>query len=210
MDSNDIRSQINAAFEHEDRTKTVAKLLAEHLARAGASLTPAQQTDCLNFVKAYIREAPDIMDAAFHAAQQAGVLDATRPIFDAAFNYWAEQHDFIPDKLGLIGVADDAYLTRMFMEAVSGLHAAKAGRPLLSVDLGPANRVMRGLIGEPIVTQLDALVGQTIAGQMIQSGLQQLAGFGSLDLSMPGYGNYISQYDIDHEVNVRLGAMGVV
>ncbi len=206
MDSNDIRSQIKAAFEHEDRTKTVAK----HLARAGVSLTPAQQTDCLNFVKAYIRETPDIMDAAFHAAQQAGVADATRPIFDAAFNYWAEQHDFIPDNLGLIGLADDAYLTRMFIEAVSGLHAARAGRPLLSVDLGPANRVMRGLIGEPIVTQLDALVGQTIAGQTIQSGLQQLAGFGSLDLNMPGYGDYISQYEIDQEVNVRLGAMGVV
>ncbi len=210
MNTNDIRSQINDALDHEERTKTVANLLIEHLKKIEVHLTPAQQTDCLNFVKAYVRETPDIMDAAFHAAQQAGVLDATRPIFDAAFSYWAEQHDFIPDNLGLIGLADDAYLTRMFIEGVSGLHAATAGRPLLSIDLGPPNRVMRGLIGEPIATQLDALVGQTLAGQMIQSGLQQLAGFGSLGLNMPGYGNYMEQYDIDREVDVRLGAMGVV
>lgn len=208
MNSDYIRSQINAAFDHEERTKTVANLLSEHLKRIGVHLTFEQQTDCLNFVKAYIRETPDILDAAFHAAQQVGVLESMQPIFNSAFNYWAEEHDFIPDNLGLIGLADDAYLTRMFIEGASGLHAASTGQPLLSIDLGPPNRVMRGLIGEPIATQLDALVGQTLAGQMIQSGLQQLAGFGSLGLDMPGFGSYMDQYEIDRQVDHQMGLIG--
>jgi len=210
MNSNDIRSQIGEALKHEEQTKTVANLLRQHLRNIGVSMTPAQQGDALNFVKAYISETPNIMDAAFHAANQAGKMNELRPIFDTSFNYWTEKQDYIPDTLGLIGLADDAYLTRMFMEAVSSLHAAQTGQPLLSIDLGPANRVMRGIIGEPIATTLDAAVGQTIAGQMIQAGLQQLGGFGGLNLNMPGYGNYMSQYEIDHQVDVQLGAMGVI
>jgi len=210
MDSNDIRSQISAALENEEKTKSTANRLTEHLRNSGLSMTPAQQEDTLNFVKAYISETPDVIDAAFHAADQAGKLGELQPIFDTSFNYWAEQQDYIPDTLGLIGLTDDAYLTRMFMESISSLHAAQTGQPLLSIDLGPANRVMRGLIGEPIATSLDAAVGQTIAGQMIQAGLKQLGGFGGLNLNMPGYGNYMSQYEIDRQVDVQLGAMGVI
>lgn len=209
MNSDDIRSQVKAALEHEEQTKTAANLLTEHLRKSGLSMAPAQQESTLNFIKAYISETPDVMDAAFHAADQAGKLNELQPILDTSFNYWTEQNDYIPDSLGLIGLTDDAYLTRMFMESVSSLHAAQTGQPLLSIDLGPANRVMRGLIGEPIATSLDAAVGQTIAGQMIQAGLQQLGGFGGLNLNMPGYGNYMSQYEIEDQVNVQLGAMGI-
>ena len=132
-------------------------------------------------------------------------------LIDAAFAYWAEELDFIPDNLGLIGLADDAYLTRMFMETISGMHIQQTGQPLLSIDLGPPNRVMRNLIGEPMVTQLEAHIGQTIANQLMQTSLQQLMNFGGpFNLGMPDYGNYMSQYQLDQEVNVRLGAMGVV
>ena len=209
MNSNDIRSLMNFAFEHEEQTQTVAMLFADTLAATGVPLTLAQQTEYLEFVKGYVRETPDIMDAAYHAAQQDRALDAMQPIFDAAFSYWSEQHDFIPDNHGLIGLADDAYLTRMFMESVSDLHSANTGHPLLSIDLAPANRMMRSIIGEPIVSQLEALIGQTVASQMIQAGLQNLAGFGSLDLNVSGYSDYISNYEIDQDVNIGLGAMGI-
>jgi uncharacterized membrane protein YkvA (DUF1232 family) len=125
MNSNDIRSQISAALENEEQTKSAANRLTERLKNSGLSMTPAQQEDTLNFVKAYISETPDLMDAAFHAADQAGKLSELQPIFDTSFNYWAEQQDYIPDTLGLIGLTDDAYLTRMFMESISSLHAAQ-------------------------------------------------------------------------------------
>ncbi len=210
MNSNTVRAQIQEAIEHEEKTGNVAKTLDQHLAAHGLSLTSEQQAECLGFIKAYVSETPEIMDAAYAAAQQAGVLGSVQPIFDTAFQYWATGYDFIPDHLGLIGLTDDAYLTRMFLESISNLHCQQTGGPLLGVDLGPANRVMRGLIGEPVASQLDAAVGQTIAAQAIQAGMQQLAAFtGGLDFAMPNLGA-INQYEIDREVDVRLGAMGVV
>ena len=211
MNTKDIRAQIKRAFDHEKRTGNVAKLLANHLARMGVSMTAQRQAECLSFVKAYIQETPDIMDTAFRSAKQAGAMDSMRPIFDAAVNYWAEPYDLIPDNLGLIGLTDDAYLTRLFIETISNLHQQRAGHPLLSVDLGPANRVMHGLIGEPTATQLDAIVGQTAAGSMIQAGLEQLLGFeAGFNLDMAGYDPFMTNYEIDRAVDVKLGAMGVV
>ena len=211
MNSHDIRAQIDRAFAEEERSGDTARLLAEHSANTGLNLTLAQQADCLTFVKAYIHETPDIMDAAFQAAQESNMLGTMQPVLDAAFNYWAEQQDYIPDNLGVIGLVDDAYLTRMFMESISGLHAQQTGRPLLSIDLGPANRVMRNIIGEPLVTQLEAHVGQTIASQLMQASMEQLMNFGgSFNLGIPDFGNYMSQYEIDRDVDIKLGAMGVV
>lgn len=69
---------------------------------------------------------------------------------------------------------------------------------------------MRHLIGEPIASQLDALVAQHVVGPMIQSGLQQLMSFGQLNMAMPGFGNYMSLYEIDRSVDVQMGAMGIV
>lgn len=210
MDSNQIRTMINSAIEHEEQTGNLAALLSEHLARNGFQLTAQQQSDCLSFLKAYISEIPDIMDAAYNAAQKAGVLPSMQPIFDVAFQYWADAYDFIPDNLGLVGYADDAYLTRMFMETISNLHQQQTGKSLLGVDLGPPNRLMRNLIGEPVATQLDTVLGQTIASQMIQTSMQQLFSFtGGLNIGMPNLDG-INNYDIQHEVDVRLGAMGVV
>jgi hypothetical protein len=205
MNSNDIRSQIKKAIEHEERTNTVAKVLADKK-NTGARLTLEQQKNCLNFIKEYIRETPDIMDAVYRAAQQVGALNQVSPIFDTAFNYWTNQYDYIPDNVGLGGLMDDAYLTRMFLESVSNIHALSTGRPLLSIDLRSPNNAMRALIGEPIATMLDTAVGQTIAGQMIQAGLQQLGGIGAFNLNMPT----LSTYDIQEEAKLRLGAMGVV
>lgn len=210
MDSNAIREQIRKAMEHEDRTGAAASMVSRHVADNRISMTAQQQAECLLFVKAYVGETPDIMDAAFHAARQAGVLQTVQPVFDAAFQYWAEPHDYIPDHLGLMGLTDDAYLTRMFMETISNLHHQQAGGPLLGVDLGPPNRVMRHLIGEPIATQLDAAVGQTVAAQVIQASLQGLSAFtGGLNFPMGDLGQ-INQYDIDRQVDVQMGALGIV
>jgi uncharacterized membrane protein YkvA (DUF1232 family) len=209
MDSNDIRKQIEDALAHEQRTGDTAKLLAQYCANRGLNMSAAQQSDCLDFIKAYIRETPALMDVAYNAAQQAALLARFQPIFDAAFSYWFAYYDFIPDTHGLVGIADDSYLTRMLLESVSGIHLQQTGQPLLSIDLGPANRLMRGLIGEPIASQLDGLVGQTVAGQVISSNLQQLMNFGQLNLTMPSYGGYMNQYQIDREVDIRLGAMGI-
>lgn len=210
MNSDTVRTQIRGAVAHEQKTGNVAKTLAQHLAARGASLTPQQQGECLGFIQAYVAGTPDIMDAAYAAAKKQGVLGPIQPIFDTAFQYWATGHDYIPDHLGLIGLTDDAYLTRMLLESVSNIHRQRTGAPLLGLDLGPPNRVMRGLIGEPVASQLDAVVAQAVAGQAIQAGMQQIAHLmGGATFGMPSLGA-MNQYEIDRAVDVQLGAMGVV
>lgn len=208
MDSDDIRAQIHEALERDARTGTAAGLLEEHLHKTGVSWTAANRTVCLDFVKAYIAETPDIMDAVFTAASETGVLDEVRPIFDAAFSYWAEENDYIPDSLGLFGLTDDAYLTHVFMETVSSRQADRTGYPLLSIDLGPPNRVMRDLIGEPVASALDAAVTQTVDGQTIQGALHRLERLPALSLEIPGYGSLAAHHEMKQKVDVRLGTMG--
>lgn len=74
MNSNDVRRMIARAVDHEERTGNTAKLLARHCSSLGVPLGEDAQSDCVNFLAAYIRETPDLMDAAFEAARQAGVL----------------------------------------------------------------------------------------------------------------------------------------
>lgn len=213
MNSNDIRSQIQQAVEKEQRTGDVDRALTAHLGRTGASMSEQQRTECLRFITAYIQETPEILDAAYSAARGAGVLQSVQPILDVAFNYWADPNDVLPDHLGLLGLVDDAYLSLLFIETISSLHQQQTGAPLLSVDLGPANRVMRGLIGEPFATQLDAAVGQTVAAQAIQASMQQLMQFGGgLNFGMSGLGamqSAINMHEIEQQVDVQLGAMGI-
>jgi uncharacterized membrane protein YkvA (DUF1232 family) len=208
MDSNDLRSRIGRAIKEDERTRGAEAAIVDQLRRTGGSLTEEQMAGLVGFIRAYVQETPDILDAVFGAAGQAGVLDGLRPVFGAAFQYWAEENDLIPDHLGLVGLTDDAYLSRHLMEVASGLTQQRTGRPLLNVDLGPPNRVMRGLLGEPFASQLDAVVAQTVAAQVIQAGLQQLAGFGAMFPLMTaglGVGSYSTS---SYENDVRLAAMG--
>jgi len=208
MDSNDLRSQIGRVIQEDERTRSAATAITNQARRMGASLTEEQKAGLVGFVRAYVQETPDILDAVFAAASQAGVLDGLRPVFDAAFQYWAEENDFIPDHMGLLGLADDAYLSRHLMEVASGLTQQRTGRPLLNVDLGPPNQLMRGLLGEPFASQLDAIVAQTVAAQMIQAGLQQLAGFGAMFPLMTSGLGAGSNSDLSYEADLRLAAMG--
>jgi len=68
MNSNDIRRKVTQAIDHEERTGNTAKLLARHCSSQRVQLTQKAQSDCVNFLTAYIRETPDFMDAAFQAA----------------------------------------------------------------------------------------------------------------------------------------------
>jgi len=203
MNSKDLRLIIGKAIKKDERTGTVEMLLAN------ASVSEEYRTATVRFVREYIRHVPDVLDAAHAAAKRANVLGGMQPIFNAAFNYWAAPDDLIPDRTGLFGLADDAYLSLHLIEVASNLHQQQSGQALLAIDFGEANRWMRNLLGEFVASQLDAIVAQTIAEQAIQIGLHQLAGFlGAFPLSVPGFFGGASYADISREADIRLGAMG--
>lgn len=209
MDSNDLRSKIDRAVKDDQRTKKVAKFVAERMKNAGGSRTSQEQAAAVAFIDFYIRQTPDIIDAVYAAAKKARVLESLSPLFNVAFEYWSEESDFIPDHVGLLGLADDAYLSQHLMEVASNLVKQQTGRSLLDVDLGTPNQLMRGVLGEQIGSQLDAIVGQTIAAQMIQMAFQQLSGFGAmLPLAIGNWGGGSGYTNFSDEANLRLAAMG--
>jgi hypothetical protein len=85
----------------------------------------------------------------------------------------------------------------------------RSGRPLISLDLAPANRHARLLIGEPFASQLDMRVQQVMGGPSVQSMLEMPMRVGvampTFNVPDPIWGNA----SIDEIVNTRLGAMGI-
>ena len=72
---------------------------------------------------------------------------------------------------------------------------------------------MRSLIGEPIATNLDQTIAQTFSSLTIQNTLATLFSHPALQMGMQNFGGFnsgMSQYEIDREVDIRLGSMGVV
>ena len=201
MDSKGVRRLIEEGLEHEQRTGAVRKLLAQK------GLSPEQQNEMLGFIKAYVAEAPELIDAAYHGAAAAGILESVQPLFDAAFSYWATVMDHIPNHMGLVGITDDAYLSRTLMSHVSDAHRKQFGRPLFSIDLSPANQAMRGVIGEPIASRLDEAVQETLSEPRIRALLERLHGFGSVDMGLENYGGYLERAPLDPELDVRLGSL---
>src|SRR5262245_13816950 len=203
MNSDNLRFMIDNAIQEEERTGSFEKLLAR------TPVTEEYRAALDTFFRSYITQVPDILDAAYAAADRANVLGGMQPIFNAAFNYWAAPDDLIPDRTGLFGLADDAYLSLHLMEVASNLHQQQSGQALLSIDLSEQNQWMRTFLGESVASQLDAIVAQTMAEQAIQVGLRQLAGFlGAFPLNVPGFFGGSSYADISREADIRLGAMG--
>lgn len=209
MNTNNVRSKVQKAIKRDERTGDLARQIAEYSSNSGAALPPLQQKAIVQFCYDYIKETPDLLDAVAAAASKTNAHAGVQAMLNVALHYWSVRDDLISDQSGLIGLVDDAYLSRHFVEVASDTYGQQSGRPLLALDLGPANRAMRNLLGEPVASQLDAIVGQTMAAQAMQSTLQQLLGDGgAFPLMMPGSFGGSSYADISREADIRLGAMG--
>ncbi|MEZ4849186.1 MAG: hypothetical protein R3B93_11325 [Bacteroidia bacterium] len=206
MNTNDLRRIISKSIDKENKTKKLFKLIAQ-------TLEPSHQEDCFNFVKNYIQMTPNLIDIAYNAAQSHGVLQNFQPIFNTIFGYWSEDYDFIPDSNGMIGLCDDAYLSLCFIQEIASSRIPNTNKPLINLDLRNSNQIMRSLIGEPIATNLDQTIAQTFSSLTIQNTLATLFSHPALQMGMQNFGGFnsgMSQYEIDREVDIRLGSMGVV
>ena len=132
-------------------------------------------------------------------------------MLEAAASYWAMSEDMIPDRLGLLGVLDDAYCSLTLMQSLSDRHEAETGRRLFSPDLEAANRAMRRLIGEPIASQLDMYVGtEHQADPMMQMvrALRAVSGEGD-GLRLPANPGIWNESDVAEVVRRHLGSVGL-
>jgi uncharacterized membrane protein YkvA (DUF1232 family) len=200
-----MRRTIAAAIAQEQQSHQLARLL-EDFARRQGNRGDFNVAWTVNFVQQYIEHVPALLEATEAAARQAGLLQQVTPLLEVAEHYWFTSEDLIPDRLGLVGLSDDAYVTLSLVQAISALYAQQVGRPLLTLDLTQANRIVRWLIGEPGASQLDVIVAQALQGPLVQQVMAMLPSLGyTLQTPDPIWGNA----SIDEIVSTRLGAMGV-
>jgi uncharacterized membrane protein YkvA (DUF1232 family) len=158
---------------HED--PELHDLLAAVADSHGADAGPTELARVAGFVSAYINQVPYMMKVALTSASTVGLETEMNCILDTVESYWKEGDDIIPDELGVIGILDDAYCSLTLLQAVSDNYRLMTGKHLFPDDLTAANQAMRRIIGEPYVTELDALVVRTMKEACVVDSVKKLA-----------------------------------
>jgi hypothetical protein len=169
VDVERVERQIEAAVRDEGRSGRLRRALLEHARQHGQEAAEAELDGAVGFVLDYVRHVPGLFRDGMETARIAGLESEMSSLLESAASYWAMAEDMIPDRLGLLGMLDDAYCSLTLLQALSDRHEAETGRRLFSPDLAAANQAMRRLIGEPIASQLDMYVGSRFnADPMLQ------------------------------------------
>ena len=169
MDVDAVEQQIEEAVADEGYSGRLKRALRDHAGSQGRRVEEADLSGAVGFVVDYVRHVPQLMRDGLETARIAGLETEMSSVLEVAASYWAMAEDIIPDRLGLLGVLDDAYCSLTLIQSVSDRHEKETGRRLFSPDLEAANVAMRRLIGEPVASQLDMFVGSIFdADPMVQ------------------------------------------
>jgi uncharacterized membrane protein YkvA (DUF1232 family) len=211
VDVERVERQIEDAVEDEGRSGRLRRALREHSRQLGQEAGASDLDGAVGFVVDYVRHVPGLLRNGMETARIAGLEREMSAVLESAVSYWSMSEDMIPDRLGLLGVLDDAYCSLTLLQTLSDRHEAETGRRLFSPDLEAANQAMRRLIGEPIASQLDMYVGsQFQADPMIQmsralTSLSRSAG----GLRLPADPGIWDDKTVEEVVRTHLGAVGL-
>ncbi|MGA9574491.1 MAG: hypothetical protein WBS20_11150, partial [Lysobacterales bacterium] len=151
------------------------KLLNTVAEQQGAQPNKAELAHGLNFIYNYLEQVPYLLTVAWTSARSVGLETEVTSILQMVESYWIEDNDVIPDNLGIFGLLDDAYCSLSSMQTLSDFYRMQSGKHLFPDDLTAANEVMRKIIGEPYITQLDELISNAIAAARVEDAVKWLA-----------------------------------
>lgn len=207
-----IVSKINLALEEERSTGGYAQMVRNmgeengQLKVLGKKKFEAGVKEVIDWTVEYIRHVPAILQAARAVAGSVGMAQDLEPVLRKAEDYWDRVDDVIPDRLGLVGILDDAYFSLWMIEDFSRQFQDRTGKPLLSVDLSVANRSARQIIGDEFATKIEQYVHQQMGNAAMMQILQALARYKTtLNTPDPIWGNA----SVDDIVRTRLGMIGI-
>lgn len=166
---------IASAVLDEERTGRLARALERWASRHRLGPATAQVAAGVQFVLDYVEHVPAYMREGLEAARLAGLEEEMSRVLEEAASYWATTEDIIPDRLGLLGILDDAYCSLTLIQAVSDGYERETARPLFSRNLRAANEAMRRFIGEPTASQLDMYVGSKLSADPMMQMVRALA-----------------------------------
>jgi hypothetical protein len=162
-----LRELIDRAHLHETQTGQLAAALAGRLANLHRSITLPEgegdpQGSLHRFVDAYIRQVPDVIDAAADVAREAGIAQQIQPVLNIALEYFIHPPKIMEGHEGLDCLLDEAYLAHRLVEEVNDLYIRHFAQPLIPQDTTMANLIAHNLIGETFANELDEVVHHSI------------------------------------------------
>ena len=175
MDTAQIQKIISEQFADPQSAKDLQKLLKEVAERQGAQPDALELAHGSSFIYNYLEQVPYLLTVAWTSARNVGLETEVTSILKMVESYWIEDDDVIPDNLGIFGLLDDAYCSLSSMQSLSDLYRMQSGKHLFPDDLSAANDIMRKIIGEPYISQLDELVSEAIADARVAEAVKWLA-----------------------------------
>ncbi|MBF7144438.1 MULTISPECIES: hypothetical protein [Pseudomonas] len=167
MNTAALRELIERAHAHEAQTGHLARLLKGRRADLHPSITLSDSTyeseaTLYRFVKAYLDQVPDLIDAAANVAVEAGIDAQVQPVLNIALEYFIRPPKILVGHEGLDSLLDEAYLAHRLVEEVNDLYIRHFAQPLIPLDTTVANLIAHNLIGEPFANELDEVVHHSV------------------------------------------------
>jgi uncharacterized membrane protein YkvA (DUF1232 family) len=175
MDIGQVEKMIAECCADPDAEADLHELLAVVADRNGIQPDDEELKRGSQFVVGYVEQVPYMLKVARTAAGNVGLDIEMEQIMGMVLSYWLQDLDIIPDYLGLIGLLDDAYCSLTTLQAVSDHFRLQTGKYLFPDDLTAANRVMRKIIGDPYVGELDRFVSNALNEAGVMQALTALA-----------------------------------
>lgn len=175
MNTAQIQKIISRQFADPRSATDLQKLLQVVAERQGVKPVALDLAHGSSFIYNYLEQVPYLLTVAWTSARNVGLETEITSILKMVESYWIEDDDVIPDNLGIFGLLDDAYCSLSSMQTLSDLYRMQTGKYLFPDDLTAANKVMRKIIGEPYITQLDELVGTAIIDAKVEDAVKWLA-----------------------------------
>jgi uncharacterized membrane protein YkvA (DUF1232 family) len=175
METVKIQEIIADHFADPKSATDLRELLGRIAKKHGVEAGHAELNEGCTFVYDYIEQVPYMLTVAWTSASNVGIEKEVQRILKMVESYWIEDDDVIPDNLGIFGILDDAFCSLSSMQTVSDLYRTQTGKFLFPDDLTSANKIMRKIIGEPYISQLDEIVRKAVTDAHVKEAVKLLA-----------------------------------
>ena len=214
MRTQQIKKQIADGIAIERNTHILRNTLQQVASQRGASLTIEQADSVIPYLQSYIEYVPKLLEELNQESKKAGIESSVTPLIQQVENYFFLEEDVMPDRLGLLGLMDDAYIANSVIHQLSSQYKLKTNGTLISDQVAAFNPVMRNLIGEPHATILDGYIQNILYTQPVKSMFEQLltAVLKAPSFSVDRYNNHPiwGNATTDQVVNARMAQLGFV